>query len=126
MSGPVAVDKEVCGSREKFSGGEQGEERRMSPVRPRGSVELRKVVSAFATQGFWLKNRKVGSMESAITEADSLGEKQLKKLGEVEDEEEDPATERRREYTDLGLDVGERKRRANPLPCLSLGFGNDR
>ena len=39
------------------------------------------------------------------TEADYLGEEQLGKLGE----EEGPATERRREYTDLGLDLGERK-----------------
>ena len=36
------------------------------------------------------------------------GEEQFRKLGEEEDEEE-PATERRREYTDLGLDLGERE-----------------
>ena len=35
-------------------------------------------------------------------EADSLVEEQLRKLGEKEDEEEEPATEWRREYTDLG------------------------
>ena len=35
-------------------------------------------------------------------EAETLGEEQLGKLGEEEDEEEAPATERRREYTDLG------------------------
>ena len=34
--------------------------------------------------------------------ADSLGEEELKKLGEEEDEEEGPATEQRRDYTDLG------------------------
>ena len=49
---------------------------------------------------------------------DSLGEEQLGKLGE---EEEEPATEQRREYADLGLDVEERGRRASRLPCLSLG-----
>ena len=43
------------------------------------------------------------------TEADSLGEEQLWKLGEEEDEEEEPAIERRTEYTSLGLDVGERE-----------------
>ena len=31
------------------------------------------------------------------------------KLGEEQDEEEEPAIERRRKYTDLGLDVGERE-----------------
>ena len=43
------------------------------------------------------------------TKADSLGEEQLRKLGEEEDEEEEPAIERRRGYTDLGLDLGERE-----------------
>ena len=45
----------------------------------------------------------------AKTEADSLEGEQLGKLGEEEDEKEEPATERRREYTDLGLDLGERE-----------------
>ena len=31
------------------------------------------------------------------------------KLGEEEDEDEDPATERRKEYTDLGLDLREKE-----------------
>ena len=34
---------------------------------------------------------------------------QLGKLGEEEDEEDEPAIERRRECTDLGLDLGERE-----------------
>ena len=41
------------------------------------------------------------------TEADYLGEEQLGKLGE---EEEKPAAERRRKYTNLGLDLGEREK----------------
>ena len=36
-------------------------------------------------------------------------EEQLGRLGEEEDVEEGPAAERRREYTDLGLDLGERE-----------------
>ena len=32
------------------------------------------------------------------------------KLEEKEHEEEEPATERRREYTDLGLDLGKREK----------------
>ena len=47
-------------------------------------------------------------MQSAKTEADSLGEDQLGKLGEKEDEEENPATERRRKYTNIGPNLGER------------------
>ena len=42
-------------------------------------------------------------------EANSLGEEQLGKLGEEEDKEEEPVTERRREYTNLGLDLGKRE-----------------
>ena len=34
---------------------------------------------------------------------------QLEKLGEEEDEEDEPAIEQRKECTDLGLDVGERE-----------------
>ena len=37
------------------------------------------------------------------------GEEQLGKLGKEEDEKEDPGTERRKEYTDIGLDLGERE-----------------
>ena len=48
------------------------------------------------------------------TEADYLGEKRLGKLGKEEDEEEEPATERRREYTDLGLDLGKRENSKSP------------
>ena len=49
------------------------------------------------------------------------GKKQLGKLGEEENEEKEPATERRREYTDLGLDIGERDEH---VACH--GFGDDR
>ena len=44
----------------------------------------------------------------AKTEADSLGEEQLGKLGEKTDVEGEPETEHT-EYTDLGLDLGKRK-----------------
>ena len=40
---------------------------------------------------------------------DSQGEEQLGKLGEEEDEEGEPAIERRRECTDLRLHLGERE-----------------
>ena len=50
-------------------------------------------------------------MESQVVGQDRsrlLGRGTVEKLGEEEDGEEEPATERRREYTDLGLDLGER------------------
>ena len=43
------------------------------------------------------------------TEADSLGEEQLGKLGEEEDEEGEPAIWRRKEYTVFGFDLGPRE-----------------
>ena len=48
--------------------------------------------------------------QATYTKADSLGEEQLGKLGEEEDEEDEPAIEPKRECTDLGLDLGKRKK----------------
>ena len=42
-----------------------------------------------------------------------MGKERLRKLGKNEDKEEKPATKRRREYTNLGLDLGERKKQAS-------------
>ena len=53
------------------------------------------------------------------TEADSRGDEQLGKLGEEEDAEEKPTTERRREYTDSGLDLGEREEK---VVCHTLAL----
>ena len=51
----------------------------------------------------------------------------MEKLKEEEDDEEEPAIERRREQTDFGSDLAESDEHARPsLPCISLGFGNDR
>ena len=52
------------------------------------------------------QNSGISGNKSAKTEADSLGEEQFGKLGE---KKEEPATKRRREYTDLGFDLGERE-----------------
>ena len=52
---------EVCGSREKFSGGEEGAERGIRLLRACGPSELGPVASGSATQGLWLENKKVGS-----------------------------------------------------------------
>ena len=42
---------EVCGSREKFIGGEAGAERQMRLLRAHGSAELGKITSGSASQG---------------------------------------------------------------------------
>ena len=65
-------------------------------------------------------------MEWAKTKIESLGEEQLGKLGEEEDEEEEPATEQKREYTDLGLDLGEGQEQvACHASALALAMTDD-
>ena len=56
----------VGGSRKKFSGRERRAKGRVRLHRARGSAELRKAASGSATQGLWLRNRKVGSQVSGI------------------------------------------------------------
>ena len=68
----------------------------MRLLRPCGSAELGKVASGSATQGLWHKDRKVGFQVRGIDRSRFPGEEQLGKLGEEEDAEEQPATERRR------------------------------
>ena len=55
-----------------------------------------------------------------------MGEKQLGKLGEEEDNEGERATERRREYTDLRLDLGEREEQVVCHPsALALAMSDE-
>ena len=58
----------------------------------------------------------MGSQVNGIDQTNSLGEEQLGKLGE---EEEDPATEQKREYIDLELDLGEREEQVD---CHTLAL----
>ena len=51
----------------------------------------------------------MGFQVRGIDQSRFPGEEQLGKLGKEEDAEEQPATERKRECTDLGLDLGERE-----------------
>ena len=53
--------EEICGSRKKISEGKGGAKRRMSFLKADDSAELEKVESGSATQGLWLRDRKVGS-----------------------------------------------------------------
>ena len=81
----------------------------MRLLKARGSVELRKVASGSATQGLWLRNGKVGSQVSGIDRSRFPGRRTVGEVEEEEDEEGEPTIERRRECTDLGLDLGERE-----------------
>ena len=93
----------------KFSESERRAKGRVRLLMARGSAELREVASGSATQGLRLRNGKVGSQVSGIDRSRILGEEQLGKLGEEEDEEGEPAIGQRRECTDLGLDLDERE-----------------
>ena len=77
--------------------------------RARGSAKLSEVASGSAAQGFRLRDGKVRPQVSGINRSRFPGRRTVRKLGEEEDEEGEPAIERRRECTDLGLDLGERE-----------------
>ncbi len=68
-------------------------------LRARGSAELSEVASGSATQGLWLRNGKVGSQVSGTDRSRFTGRRTV---GKLEEEEGEPAIERRRECTDLG------------------------
>ena len=97
------------GSRKKFSGREGRAKGRVSLFRARGSAELREVASGSATQCLWLRNGKVGSQVIGIDRNQFPVRRTVGEVGEEEDQEGEPAIERRRECTDLGLDLGERE-----------------
>ena len=88
--------EEVGGSHKKFRGIERRAEGRVGFLRARGSAELREVAFGSATQGLWMRNGKVRSQESGIDRSRFPGRKQFGKIGEEEDEEGEPAIERRR------------------------------
>ena len=109
----------------KFSRRERRAKGRVRLLRACGSAELREGASGFATQGLWLKNGKVGSQVSGIDQSRFPRRRTVGKLGEEEDKKGEPAIERRRECTDLGLDLGEREEQV-VCHALNLGLGNDR
>ena len=103
----------------KFSESERRAKGRVRLHMARGSAELREVASGCAAQGVWLRNGKVRSQVSGIDRSRIPGRRTVGKVREKEGEEAEPAIERRRECTDLGLDPGEREK-ASRLPCLDL------
>ena len=72
----------------------------MRPLWARGSAELRKVASASATQGLWLRDRKVGFQVSGDDRSRFPGRGTVGAVRRGGYEEEEPATERKRKYTD--------------------------
>ena len=72
-------------------------------LRARGSAELSKVAPGSAARSLWLRNGKVRSQVNGIDRSRFPGRRTVRKIRRGE-----PAIERRRECTDLGLDLGER------------------
>ena len=72
--------------------------------RARGSAELSEVVSGSAALGVWLRNGKVRYQLVGIDRSRFPGRRTVTKVRRGE-----PAIERRRECTNLGLDLGERE-----------------
>ena len=98
----------------------------MRLLRARGLAELGKVALALLHRAFGWKAEKWDLRKWAKTADSSLGEKQLGKLGEEKDEEKEPATEQSWEYTDLGLDLGEREEQvACHASALALQMTNE-
>ena len=85
--------------------GRRGSRKNNETPQARGTAKLGQVASGSTTQGLWLENRKMGS-QVVYEDRSQLPGITVGKLGE---EEEKPAKERRREHTDLGSDLAERK-----------------
>ena len=94
----------------KFHGRERRAKGRVRLHRARGSAELSEVASGSATQSLWLRNGKVRSQVSGINRSRFPGRnavEEVRKGGRQGRRVSDRA--RRRECTDLGLDLGEKE-----------------
>ena len=105
----MAVDEERLEAAARNSVRERRVKGQARVLRARGSAELGEVAYGSVTQGLWLRNGKVGSQVIGEDRSRFPGKETVGKLGEEEDEEGEPETKQRREYTDLGLDLGERE-----------------
>ena len=85
----------------------------MRLLRARDSAELGKVAFGSATQGLWLRNGKVRSQVIGEDRSRFPGRRTVGEVRRGEDEEGEPATKRRNEYTDLGLDLGEKEKQVD-------------
>ena len=73
--------EEVWGSREKFSGRNEGAERGIRLFKARGPLELGQVASGSATQGVGLKNENVGSQVVGEDRSRRSGKRTVGKVG---------------------------------------------
>ena len=89
---------------------------RVRLLRARGSAELGKVASGCATQGLWLGDRKVSFQVIGDDRSRFPGRGTVRELGK---KEEESATDRRREYADLGLNLSEREEQ---VACHTLAL----
>ena len=89
----------------------------MRLFRARGSVELGKVASGSATQGLWLRDRKV---ESQVIGEDRGRFPGRRTVGEVRREGRRASKRAKKKIYRFGVTFGQ-ERRASRLPCLSLG-----
>ena len=87
---------------QKFEREKKRAKGRVRLLRARGSAELRKVASGFATQSLWLRNGKLGSQEGGVDRSRFPGRGTAM---EVRRE----GRQGRTEYTDLGLNLGKRE-----------------
>ena len=72
------------------------------------------------------RKRKSGILAFGEDRSRLPGRGTVGKLGEEENEEDEPATKQRREYTDLGLDLGEREEQvACHASALALAMTDD-
>ena len=102
--------------KERFVAAAKNSERGMKLLRACGFAELEKVAFISATQGLWLRNRKLGSQ--------AVGEDRSRFPGRGTVEEVRRGGRRASDRTKERVHRFRRERRASRLPCLSLGFGN--
>ena len=95
-----------------------GNKRRIKFLSACGSAELGKVASGSATQGLWLGDRKVGSQVVGIDRSRLPGRGTVGEVRRGGRRASDRMKER--------VHIFRLEKRANRLPCLSLGFGDDR
>ena len=109
----------VGGSRKKFTGRERRAKGRVRLHRARGSAQLRKAASGSATQGLWLRNRKVGSQVSGIDRSRFPGRGTVRGGGRT------ARTKRKREYIVFGFDLGEREEQVVHVSALALAITDE-
>ena len=114
--------EKIGGSRKKFSDGEGRAEGRVRFRRKHGSAELGDVACGSATQGLWLRDRKVRSQVVGENRSRFPGKRTV---GEVRRGRRRASERAKKRVYRFRIRFG-RERGASHLPCLSPGLGDDR